>query len=1212
VVIHDNYIHDNKATAGNGGGVYADLENRCELQITDNRVYSNTAVALGVGGGIYARLLTSGTLTLDNNEIVSNTATGSGGFHARIWPFGRFSVDGNEVISNTATGVIGGFNLNAEGSSSGTCDDNDVIGNRANSHGGGHVTLWYNASSTFHGNEFKGNKALSTDYGGLYLEAYHNSHVTGSKLVLEDNFADRDYGGGYVDVYYNSSVALPNTKVRYNEAGGDTGGLYLGAVGYSRLDAPSLEVISNTSHGDGGGAYAYVDDGSRMDLSEGTYKLNRALESGNSGGGLYVDEVYKGSWLDLSGSEFYTNTAGTGGDSDGGGVYVYEIYYGSTLVMSGTTFISNTAQSDGGGVFLNLLSEGSRVEADGSTFERNRAINGNGGAFSLDSNDDDCYFSLSGGSFVENKAGSDGGAFQCSDDLADGGEAYLNDNTFSKNEADGSGGAVYVEYLTYYGGYVEVNNNRVLDNKAKGNGGGIEFYEVYEGGYAEVVSNTITGNESGGNGGGVHIDDVDGGCYLVVDGNTISSNHAGSDGGGFAVRLFVNGGSVMEFTNNRVNDNYSKGNGGGFEIWDYIDRGTLVVMRGNEFLRNTAEGSDGGCGIQSAQEGARIVFEDNWVNYNVAWESVGGCQFHDFGKDGATALYARNNEFNYNRAGEDYGGVSIDQHYDGALVEFVGNDVIGNRAGMTGTVATATGGDVGGLFLDLEAESKAVFEGNMIDGNIAYAGTSSGDCGGMYAEVTQGSLLVMEDNAVIRNEAKANFGGLRVDLLDASRLEMEHNVLEANTAVAESGGVHIYGIGDSQYFLWRNKILDNAAAAKGGLWIENGDTTDPLWGISENNLVAGNVGSGIFLYNADFHSRNDTLADNGAYGIRISGTGTISLTAWLSNTIVWNHTNSFVNDDSANYAFRATDSDIQGGAVFPGAGNINLNPLFVNAAANNYHLQQTSPAVDKVPAVKAPRTDLDGIPRPVGLAADMGCYEWFQVGVSLAPTPQASTEKPGTTAVYNLTVTNDGDLPDTFQFTVPITGLGWLVAVDPVSVTLAAGASAAVQVQVSVPADADAGLENEITVQATSQADATKIAIANIKTTVALVPLVSIEPDRAASVPAGTTATYQHAVTNLGNGTETFLLSTASSQGWTATVSPAAVTLLKSASVTVTVQVAVPAAAAVGTTDVTTVTATSLTDAGVSDSAEDTTTSEAGIAPGPVRVYLPIMKRSYP
>jgi hypothetical protein len=60
---------------------------------------------------------------------------------------------------------------------------------------------------------------------------------------------------------------------------------------------------------------------------------------------------------------------------------------------------------------------------------------------------------------------------------------------------------------------------------------------------------------------------------------------------------------------------------------------------------------------------------------------------------------------------------------------------------------------------------------------------------------------------------------------------------------------------------------------------------------------------------------------------------------------------------------------------FSGSGNTASDPLFVSS--KDFHLQNTSPCVDRSALAANPATDLDGNvrPMPVGTKADLGCYE---------------------------------------------------------------------------------------------------------------------------------------------------------------------------------------------------------------------------------------------
>ncbi|MEE8389656.1 MAG: right-handed parallel beta-helix repeat-containing protein, partial [Anaerolineae bacterium] len=576
-----------------------------------------------------------------------------------------------------------------------------------------------------------------------------------------------------------------------------------------------------------------------------------------------------------------------------------------------------------------------------------------------------------------------------------------------------------------------------------------------------------------------------------------------------------------------------------------------------------------------------------------------------------------------NTAGGDYGGLFIEYVEDGSILRFQDNQIISNRAGITETMLVnnqvvqtnprVLGGDGGGIWFDQISDgSKVHFNDNQILSNTAYlTGTTGGDYGGMYAYLYAAGLLVMEDNTIADNEAQKSFGGLYVNMRDGSRIVMEHNVIRANTAVTESGGVAISGEDNSQYFLRRNQIVSNSAGMAGGLWIKNVDTTppiDPLWGISENNLVAGNLGSGVYLQDADFHSVNDTIADNATYGIMM--TGTLTSTAYLSNTILWNHTWSFTRTQVVTYTDRFTMaadySDVEGG--WPGTGNINVNPSFVGSG--DYHLQSGSLVIGVGNNAAAPAVDLDGVPRPVpaGGDADMGAYEWRLPGVELGPDLSA-TPDPGTQATFQHTITNTGNAQDTFGLSA-VSAQGWTVQVSPSSATLPADGTAPVTVTVTVPAGLAAGTTDSINVTAASVPNPLVVDAAQDDITVALVPTMTLTPDRAAGALASSTVVYEHTLTNQGNGQDTFNLNATSSQGWSVTLTPYAATLPASGSTTVRAWLSVPSSVVSGTVDVMTVTATSAGDGSVSDSVIDTTTAYS-TPPVPYAIYLPLVIRNY-
>lgn len=72
------------------------------------------------------------------------------------------------------------------------------------------------------------------------------------------------------------------------------------------------------------------------------------------------------------------------------------------------------------------------------------------------------------------------------------------------------------------------------------------------------------------------------------------------------------------------------------------------------------------------------------------------------------------------------------------------------------------------------------------------------------------------------------------------------------------------------------------------------------------------------------------------------------------------------------YTYKADSED---GEV-TGMDYIEGDPLFVNAALGNFHLQAGSPAIDKGAAANAPADDFDGTARPQGTGYDIGAFEY--------------------------------------------------------------------------------------------------------------------------------------------------------------------------------------------------------------------------------------------
>jgi parallel beta-helix repeat protein len=105
--------------------------------------------------------------------------------------------------------------------------------------------------------------------------------------------------------------------------------------------------------------------------------------------------------------------------------------------------------------------------------------------------------------------------------------------------------------------------------------------------------------------------------------------------------------------------------------------------------------------------------------------------------------------------------------------------------------------------------------------------------------------------------------------------------------------------------------------------------------------------------------------------------------------------------------------------------------LFVDPAADDYHLGPGSPAIDHGIVLGDVTEDLEGNPRPMGLSHDAGAYEYQDVSFSMTVDPTSRRIFPGEVATYTLSLQPLGGFTGTVDLTTASPSPDLVASVSP-------------------------------------------------------------------------------------------------------------------------------------------------------------------------------------
>lgn len=216
---------------------------------------------------------------------------------------------------------------------------------------------------------------------------------------------------------------------------------------------------------------------------------------------------------------------------------------------------------------------------------------------------------------------------------------------------------------------------------------------------------------------------------------------------------------------------------------------------------------------------------------------------------------------------------------------------------------------------------------------------------------------IMERCVITANTSSLNSGG---GLYGAPTLRQ--CVVAANTCTsADGGGLYVFGgkaVVEDSLFLENRAVF--AGSHGGGIYVDSSGSLDIRRSVVAANSSTGGVfagfGGGVLVEAVGSTMTGCTVVMNTVSGSSTSGAGVWGPLA-IENSIVRGNLGGQLSGASVSY------SNVEGGA--PGAGNVDVDPGFVDEALRDYHLQLGSAMID---AGNPSTTD------PDGSVADMGAF----------------------------------------------------------------------------------------------------------------------------------------------------------------------------------------------------------------------------------------------
>ncbi|MFQ5480076.1 MAG: IPT/TIG domain-containing protein [Thermodesulfobacteriota bacterium] len=396
---------------------------------------------------------------------------------------------------------------------------------------------------------------------------------------------------------------------------------------------------------------------------------------------------------------------------------------------------------------------------------------------------------------------------------------------------------------------------------------------------------------------------------------------------------------------------------------------------------------------------------------------TGGGIFADYGN---TNIDINNNIMSHNSA--EYGG-AIWMHHSNHDVRIWSNLISenGNYGGYSGGISINDEPEYGPAepVLDhsyddqLNSTPPGTYE---IFNNLLYRNYSP-DYGGAMALYEIKDHLKIYGNMIMENRSDDHGGGLFFE--DSGPVDLYDNVILRNFAADDGGGISFEDVGDdiSVVNVYNNVIAENIADDRGENTARGGGIAfdDTLRAKVYNNTITGNIVAGTFdptggAIDSERHGHEydaDSTAPKWPYFSDVQVFNNIIWDNWrlhydarhedpdytVGQNYQWTLDNIHVDNPAVNLPWETDQNSdtylvkefniINGVVNKPNQTgrqhNIDADPMFVNPAVLDWHVQATSPAIGTGRFLKAPGYDADLIFRQPDCLTDIGALEYRDI-----------------------------------------------------------------------------------------------------------------------------------------------------------------------------------------------------------------------------------------